>query len=220
MIADSPAALQLRYLQTLSSIAAEKNSTIVFPVPLELFRGYTGYPDNQVRSRRSGEKGRDTTGDSTKDRMETRFEDLDISIPDPDKFHPEKILAIPPTVFDDREIQAQIDFSLHPPIVDYRVHGHGLEDFDTKDTFDTIEKGGERGSESDPSSPIPISTSISVLRSPLHHKHHHHGHSKHHAPPPPPGGSQLSATTSGSGHRDSRSGQDIPPLTPSPHVFD
>ena len=29
---DSPAALQLRYLQTLSSIAAEKNSTIVFPV--------------------------------------------------------------------------------------------------------------------------------------------------------------------------------------------
>ena len=29
-------ALQLRYLQTLSSIAAEKNSTIVFPVPLDL----------------------------------------------------------------------------------------------------------------------------------------------------------------------------------------
>ena len=29
---------QLRYLQTLNSIAAEKNSTIIFPVPLELFR--------------------------------------------------------------------------------------------------------------------------------------------------------------------------------------
>ena len=29
-------ALQLRYLQTLSSIAAEKNSTIVFPIPIEL----------------------------------------------------------------------------------------------------------------------------------------------------------------------------------------
>ena len=28
----NPAALQLRYLQTLSSIAGEKNSTIVFPV--------------------------------------------------------------------------------------------------------------------------------------------------------------------------------------------
>lgn len=39
VIADSPAALQLRYLQTLNSIAAEKNSTIVFPLPMELFRG-------------------------------------------------------------------------------------------------------------------------------------------------------------------------------------
>jgi erythrocyte band 7 integral membrane protein len=40
IIVDSPAALQLRYLQTLQSIAAEKNSTIVFPIPLELFRGF------------------------------------------------------------------------------------------------------------------------------------------------------------------------------------
>lgn len=30
-------ALQLRYLQTLSNIAEEKNSTIVFPIPMELF---------------------------------------------------------------------------------------------------------------------------------------------------------------------------------------
>ena len=28
--------LQLRYLQTLSSIAAENNSTVVFPVPLDI----------------------------------------------------------------------------------------------------------------------------------------------------------------------------------------
>ena len=32
VMSGNPAALQLRYLQTLSSIAAEKNSTIVFPV--------------------------------------------------------------------------------------------------------------------------------------------------------------------------------------------
>ena len=32
VIGSSPAALQLRYLQTLTNIAAEKNSTIVFPV--------------------------------------------------------------------------------------------------------------------------------------------------------------------------------------------
>merc|ERR1719369_1016447 len=35
-ISDGGCALQLRYLQTLNQIAAEKNSTIVFPLPLEL----------------------------------------------------------------------------------------------------------------------------------------------------------------------------------------
>ncbi|CAF4996986.1 unnamed protein product, partial [Rotaria sp. Silwood1] len=33
--AESPIALQLRYLQTLTQISAEKNSTIVFPIPVE-----------------------------------------------------------------------------------------------------------------------------------------------------------------------------------------
>lgn len=33
---ESSSALQLRYLQTLNTIAAEKNSTIVFPLPMEL----------------------------------------------------------------------------------------------------------------------------------------------------------------------------------------
>ncbi len=32
VISQSPAALQLRYLQTLTTISAEKNSTIIFPV--------------------------------------------------------------------------------------------------------------------------------------------------------------------------------------------
>ncbi len=36
IIARQPATLQLRYLQTLTEIAAEKNSTIIFPLPLEL----------------------------------------------------------------------------------------------------------------------------------------------------------------------------------------
>jgi len=36
VIADSPAALQLRYLQTLNSISAEHNSTIIFPVPIDI----------------------------------------------------------------------------------------------------------------------------------------------------------------------------------------
>ena len=36
----NPIALQLRYLQTLSDIAGEKNSTIIFPLPIELLRAF------------------------------------------------------------------------------------------------------------------------------------------------------------------------------------
>ena len=36
IINESPMAMQLRYLQTLTQIAAERNSTIVFPIPVEL----------------------------------------------------------------------------------------------------------------------------------------------------------------------------------------
>ena len=43
-------ALQLRYLQTLNEIAAENNSTIVFPLPLELFQG-------MIRSNKSKSDG-------------------------------------------------------------------------------------------------------------------------------------------------------------------
>ena len=42
VIDSSPVALQLRYLQTLTHIAAEKNSTIIFPIPLELLRSLPG----------------------------------------------------------------------------------------------------------------------------------------------------------------------------------
>ncbi|VDD93973.1 unnamed protein product [Enterobius vermicularis] len=40
IISESPAALQLRYLQTLNSVAAEKNSTIIFPLPIELIQHF------------------------------------------------------------------------------------------------------------------------------------------------------------------------------------
>jgi regulator of protease activity HflC (stomatin/prohibitin superfamily) len=36
IIGSEPASIQLRYLQTLTEIATERNSTIIFPVPLEL----------------------------------------------------------------------------------------------------------------------------------------------------------------------------------------
>ena len=38
-IAGNHAAMQLRYLQTLSSISCEKNSTIIFPVPIDILSG-------------------------------------------------------------------------------------------------------------------------------------------------------------------------------------
>ncbi|CAD5114794.1 DgyrCDS3835 [Dimorphilus gyrociliatus] len=37
---DSPSALQLRYLQTLNTISAEKNSTIIFPLPIDLVKNF------------------------------------------------------------------------------------------------------------------------------------------------------------------------------------
>ncbi|XP_056302322.1 erythrocyte band 7 integral membrane protein isoform X3 [Danio aesculapii] len=40
VIAESPSALQLRYLQTLNTIAAEKNSTIIFPLPIDMMQSF------------------------------------------------------------------------------------------------------------------------------------------------------------------------------------
>ncbi len=40
MIGSQPATLQLRYLQTLTEIAVEKNSTIIFPLPLDLIEPF------------------------------------------------------------------------------------------------------------------------------------------------------------------------------------
>ena len=39
MLAQQPEAMQLRYLQTLTQIAGDKSSTIVFPLPMDLVRG-------------------------------------------------------------------------------------------------------------------------------------------------------------------------------------
>ena len=40
VMSKSPLTLQLRYLQTLTDIASEKNSTIVFPLPIELMSAF------------------------------------------------------------------------------------------------------------------------------------------------------------------------------------
>src|SRR3989441_5476047 len=50
VIGSQPSALQLRYLQTLTEIAVEKNSTIVFPLPIDLVA-----PIIQILQRHAGE---------------------------------------------------------------------------------------------------------------------------------------------------------------------
>jgi len=47
IIDQSPSALQLRFLQTLVEVSAEKNSTLVFPVPIDLF---TPFIESQKKS--------------------------------------------------------------------------------------------------------------------------------------------------------------------------
>ena len=41
VMAQEPVTVQLRYLQTLAEIAVEKNSTIIFPVPIDIFNTFT-----------------------------------------------------------------------------------------------------------------------------------------------------------------------------------
>ena len=46
VIATAPEAMTLRYLQTLTEIASEKNSTIVFPLPIDFIRSLVGKQQN------------------------------------------------------------------------------------------------------------------------------------------------------------------------------
>ncbi len=52
LISTEPAALQLRYLQTLTEIATEKNSTVVFPLPIDLVE-----PLGEILRRAAGTNG-------------------------------------------------------------------------------------------------------------------------------------------------------------------
>ena len=45
MLSRQPASITLRYLQTLTEIGTEKNTTVVFPLPVDLFRGLSKWAD-------------------------------------------------------------------------------------------------------------------------------------------------------------------------------
>jgi regulator of protease activity HflC (stomatin/prohibitin superfamily) len=51
ILSSEPAALQLRYLQTLTEIATERNSTIIFPLPMELVRPFLLDPAERSAAR-------------------------------------------------------------------------------------------------------------------------------------------------------------------------
>jgi len=52
IIAKEPVTLQLRYLQTLTEVASERNSTLIFPIPIDLISMFM----NRGASAQSGEK--------------------------------------------------------------------------------------------------------------------------------------------------------------------
>jgi regulator of protease activity HflC (stomatin/prohibitin superfamily) len=46
-LSQNPTAIQMRYLQTLTEIAVEKNSTIVFPLPMEIMKAFEKFTDKK-----------------------------------------------------------------------------------------------------------------------------------------------------------------------------
>ena len=43
LLSQNPMSLQLRYLQTLTEVAVEKNSTIIFPLPMDLIKPFIDF---------------------------------------------------------------------------------------------------------------------------------------------------------------------------------
>jgi regulator of protease activity HflC (stomatin/prohibitin superfamily) len=67
VIGSQPATLQLRYLQTLTEIAVEKNSTIIFPLPIDLIGPLLGLAKNIAASNET--KGYEKPSDTTTTRL-------------------------------------------------------------------------------------------------------------------------------------------------------
>ena len=58
IIATAPGALQLRFLQTLAEVATENNSTIIFPIPLDLIRPLLSLADSLADDASGGSGGK------------------------------------------------------------------------------------------------------------------------------------------------------------------
>jgi regulator of protease activity HflC (stomatin/prohibitin superfamily) len=51
MLQSQPASIQLRYLQTVTEIAAENNSTTIFPIPIEMLRPFFQRADDSIAAK-------------------------------------------------------------------------------------------------------------------------------------------------------------------------
>jgi len=56
MLATEPSALQLRYLQTVTEIAAENNSTTIFPIPIDLIKPFLQMAEQKAAAGESAPK--------------------------------------------------------------------------------------------------------------------------------------------------------------------
>ena len=50
ILAEDPAAMQLRYLQTLTEVGGEQNSTIIFPMPIDLIKPFLQIMQNHAKA--------------------------------------------------------------------------------------------------------------------------------------------------------------------------
>ena len=66
-LSESPAALQLRYLQTLLELGADQNSTVVFPIPMDIIRPFL------ERERRGRTDDEDEPGEAVPHNRRARF---------------------------------------------------------------------------------------------------------------------------------------------------
>jgi SPFH domain / Band 7 family len=82
VMSGNPAALQLRYLQTLLEIGTNQNSTIVLPVPIDLIKPLMqSFEDGAARRDRARERDRLRAAEGTPELPEVEDE---LQLPDPD----------------------------------------------------------------------------------------------------------------------------------------
>lgn len=64
-LAAEPSAMQLRYLETLTQVAGDKSSTLVFPIPIDLLAGFIEKPDAALNLAKAVNAIKDTNNNNS-----------------------------------------------------------------------------------------------------------------------------------------------------------